>query len=120
MAFVPALAMIALIKKLVDFTRYAKAGDINGIITQLVAWAAGIAVFFLAAQSDWADGIEIGDRALSVLNGWSLVMAGLAAGSSASVFQDFLKSNDNTNSAAIPTLLPPGGTQPTHGTRETG
>ncbi len=115
MEFVPAIAMVALIKKLVDFVRYAKNGDINGIVTQIVAWAAGIAIFFLAAQSDWADGIEIGDRALSVLNGWSLVLAGATFGSVASTAQDLFKSVDNTNSAAIPTLLQPSGTHPRTG-----
>lgn len=100
--------MLALVLKLIDFLRYLKAVDVNGIFTQAAVWVSGVLVTFLAARSDWADGIEVGDRALSVLNGWSLVFVGLSIASGASVVKDTLKSVDNANSSVIPTLLPPG------------
>lgn len=108
MEFIPVVAMAALTFKVVDFLRYCRAADINGALTQLCAWIAGIVVVLLVAQTDWADGIGVGDMNLGNLNFWSLVFYGLAAGSTASVAKDTLKAVDNTNSAAIPTLVPGG------------
>lgn len=114
MEFVPAAAMIALIIKAVDFLRYARAADTNGVFTQLIAWAAGVGVVLLVAQTQWAAGIEIGDRALSTLDIWSQVFAGLTVGSGASLIKDGLKSADNNRSGAIPTLLPHSGPASRH------
>lgn len=108
MDFLPVVAMAALTLKLVDFLRYARAGDTNGIFTQLTAWIAGVVVVLLVAQTAWADGIPVGDMNLGNLGFWSLVFYGLAAGSGASAVKDGLKAVDNTNSAAIPTLVPTG------------
>lgn len=108
MDFLPVVAMAALTLKLIDLARYGRAGDVNGIVTQLASWTAGVLVVLLVAQTDWADGIEIGDMNLSTLGFWSLVFYGMSAGSAASVVKDSLKAVDNTNSAAIPTLVPTG------------
>jgi hypothetical protein len=108
MEFLPAVAMMALIVKVIDFGRYARAGDINGVVTQLVAWAAGVIVLLLVSRTTWADGITVGDRALSTLNFWSVFFAGISISSAASLVKDTLKSVDNHNSSAIPTLLPSG------------
>lgn len=108
MEFLPAVAMVTLILKLIDTLRYAGARDVNGVITQLSTWAAGILVVLLVAQTDWADGIAIGDRSLGTLGFWSLVFYGMSAASAASLAKDTLKAVDNTNSAAIPTLVPTG------------
>lgn len=105
MEFVPALAMAALTLKCIDFLRYLRAADVNGVFTQLAAWIAGVIVVILVAQTDWADGIGVGDMNLASLNIWSLIFYGLAAGSSASVVKDVLKSVDNANTSAIPTLV---------------
>lgn len=106
--FIPVIAMGALTLKLIDFLRYVRAADINGICTQLAAWIAGVVVVLLVAQTDWADGISVGDMNLHTLGFWSLVFYGLSAGSGASLVKDSLKAVDNTNSAAIPTLVPTG------------
>lgn len=108
MEFIPVVAMAALTLKLIDFLRYCRAGDMNGALTQLAAWVAGIVVVLLVAQTDWANGIAIGDMNLSTLGFWSLVFYGLTAGSAASFTKDALKAFDNSNSAAIPVLLPGG------------
>ncbi len=108
MEFIPAIAMMALIVKLIDFFRYAANRDWNGVVTQTIVWAGGVLVAFLVAQTEWATTIRIGDTALSRLGAWSLVFAGLTLGSGASVVKDTLKSVDNHNSSAIPTLLPVG------------
>jgi hypothetical protein len=106
--FIPVLAMAALTLKIIDFVRYCRAADSNGITTQLASWFAGVVVVLLVAQTDWADGIAVGSMSLGKLGFWSLVFYGLSAGSAASVAKDTLKAVDNTNSAAIPTLVPTG------------
>ncbi len=108
MEFLPAIAMITLVIKLIDFSRYARARDTNGIVTQLVTWAAGIVVVMLAAQTDWAADLSVGEFSLAELGLWSQVFWGLSFASTASFSKDFTKAVDNTNSAAIPTLLPEG------------
>lgn len=112
MEFVPAVAMAALVLKFIDFLRYARAGDINGITTQVIVWLSGVGVLLLVSQTTWADGIEVGDRPLSKLGIWSVVFAGLSISSTASLLKDGLKSVDNANSSKIPTLLNPGPSVP--------
>ncbi len=106
MEFIPVVAMATLIFKLVDFLRYCKAADVNGITTQLASWVAGVLVVLLVAQTDWAAGISVGDMNLATLGFWSLVFYGLSVGSAASLAKDTLKAVDNHNTMAIPTLLP--------------
>lgn len=105
MEFVASVAMAALVLKVIDFLRYLRAADVNGVLTQLSAWIAGVVVILLVAQTDWADGIAVGDMTLATINIWSLIFYGLTAGSSASLVKDVVKAVDNTNSAQIPTLL---------------
>lgn len=97
--------MAVLIYKIVDFIRYVRAADINGVITQLAVWIAGVLVVFLVAQTNWASGVGVGDMNLANINAWSLLFYGLSVGSGASFIKDTLKSVDNTNSSQIPTLL---------------
>lgn len=113
--FVPLLAMLSLVVKVIDFLRYAKNADWNGVITQLFTWLAGVVVLLLVAQTVWAATIPIGAIPLSKLGFWSVVFAGLSVASTASLTKDTLKSIDNHDSAALPTLLgarsiPPAGT----------
>lgn len=106
MEFLPSVAMVALIIKVIDFLRYARARDINGVFTQASTWVAGVIVLLLVSQTEWAAHMDIGGFALSRLGFWSQVFYGLSAASLASVAKDTLKAVDNTNSAQIPTLLP--------------
>lgn len=108
MEFIPAVAMIALVGKVVDFLRYAKSADMNGVLTQLIAWIAGVVGVMLAAQTSFAATIAIGDRPLGAFSLWDQIFFGLSAASLYSAFKDTTKAVDNTNSAAIPTLLQTG------------
>jgi len=112
MEFVPVVAMGLLIIKLIDFFRYLAAyprtRDLNGIVTQLVAWIAGVVVLLLVANTSWAPNIVIGGFALSKLGFWSLVFYGMATASGASLTNDLRKALDNHQSAAVPTLVGPG------------
>lgn len=107
MEFVPTLAMGVLILKLIDFFRYCRAADINGVVTQAASWVAGVVVVLLVAQTAWAPGIGVGNKSLATLGFWSLVFYGLSIGSTASLAKDTLKSIDNNNTSMIPTLMPP-------------
>lgn len=102
MDFAPLLAAIALIWKIVDFVKYLRARDGEAAITQAAVWAAGVGVIFLLAETNYADGIVLGDLALGAMNAASLLLIGLSMGSSASVLVDFKKAVDNTDSAAVP------------------
>ena len=105
MEFLPIIAMVTLVVKVIDFARYARARDINGIATQLLTWVAGILVVLLAARTDWAAQLRVGEFSLADLNSWSQVFWGLSFASTASFSKDVTKAVDNSNSAAIPTLL---------------
>lgn len=107
MEFVPLVVLTALIKKIVDTIKYLAAGDVNAVVTQIVAWLAGIAVAFLGAKSDWANSIQVGDVALSTLNNWSVALIGINLASTAGLTWDAIKAVDGSNSAVVPTLLRP-------------
>jgi hypothetical protein len=105
--FIPAVAMMALIVKVVDFLRYAKGGNLNGVVTQLIVWIAGPVVLLLVAQTSWGDSIPVAGHPLSKLGFWSVVFAGLSVASAGSLLKDGYKAVDRHQSAAIPTLVPP-------------
>ena len=105
MDFVPLLAALALVVKIIDFVKAAKNGDANGIVTQLTTWVAGVAVVFLLAASDFGTGIDVAGYTLDGLNNFSLVLLGLSISSSGSLAFDFKKSFDNTDSAAVTPLI---------------
>lgn len=105
--FIPAIAMLVLAKKVVDFLKYLTNRDLNGAVTQLVAWAAGVCAVLLYAQTDWADTIPVAGSILADLNFWSQLAYGLTIASGASLATDFIKAFDQHDSAAMPQLMPP-------------
>lgn len=109
MDFVPLVVLTALVKKLVDTVKYLVAGDVNAVVTQLLAWAAGIGLAFVTANSDWGDAILVNGESLGTLNGWSLAFVGVNLASLAGFGWDALKAIDGTNSATVPNLLAPHG-----------
>lgn len=114
MDVVPLLVVIViLVKKLVDFAKYVKAGNLNGILTQLLAWIGGIAAAFLGAQTQWAEATTVGGVKLSDLGWASLVLVGLIIGSAAITLDDTTKAIDTSDSAHVPDLVdePPHPTQ---------
>jgi hypothetical protein len=105
MEFVPALALVALLLKFIDFLKSASARDVNAVVTQLVAWVSGIVVVLLFAQTDFAGSIEINGTTLGLLNAWSQVIVGLTLASTASVVSDGLRAVDNSVATKDPKLL---------------
>lgn len=100
------VALAALVKKFVDFSKYVTNKDVNGAFTQLWAWGAGIGAVLIFAATDFAEGIQVGSHSFADLAFWSLVWLGLGVGSAGSVVTDVIKARDQTDSAAMPKLLP--------------
>ena len=92
----------ALILKLVDFVKYAKAGDVNGIVTIVTGWVVGFVAIQLILQTDWKDEIKLGDETLDQLSFGSQVVLSLVATSVAGVLYDVKKAVDNTDTASTP------------------
>lgn len=100
-----AASLAALIYKVTSVLKYTSAGEFRQVLTQIIPWAAGVIGVCLAAQADVSSGLQVfGDMALSQLDGWSLVLAGVSLGSAASTAYDVKKAVDNTDSAAEPPL----------------
>jgi len=105
MEFVPMLALAALVVSAINFLKYVRTGDLNGVLTQLSVWVAGVIVVILVAATDWADGLIFGDLALSDMNTASLIFLGVSIGSVGSAGYDLLKSVDNSDSNGKPHLF---------------
>lgn len=105
MEFVPLVAMGLLIVQVINFLKYLRAGDINGWFTTLVAWVSGVCAVLLVAQTDFADGISIGDQALSTLNFASLIFVGMTVASLGGYAVEIKKAIDQSDSAAKPDLV---------------
>jgi hypothetical protein len=83
MAVLLVIFLVLLALKLMDLVKYAACGDANGIVTQIVAWALGVLVVYLALAADW-----------DMLPGgvWPRILWGVLIGSAASTFHDLFKS----------------------------
>lgn len=105
MEFIPLIAMLALVAKVIDFIKFLKNGDTNAWFTQLSVWVGGVVVVLLFAQTQFADGIAVGDMSLSTLNFASLIAVGLSVGSLSSLAIDAKKAIDGGDTAKTPPLL---------------
>lgn len=107
MDFVPILVAAAMVAVLVDVVRSARGGDWNGVITPLAAFAIGILVAFVLGESDFGEGIPIGDtgETFGSVNGFSLVLLGFALGSVAAKGVDLLKALDTSDTQRKPHLI---------------
>lgn len=76
------LLLIVLAKKVLDFIKYAANGDINGAVTQFVAWAVGVATVYLSSAANVQD---------LDADAWQRVLWGMYLGSGASVATDTIK-----------------------------
>lgn len=92
----------------VNFIRYALATDWPSVFSQLLAWAAGVAMTFMVAHTDLAAAFTFGSKDLGQISGGSQFLVGLAAASSISIVYQFTKAVDRTQSAAVPPLKLPG------------
>lgn len=106
MPIVPLVALGTVVFSFVNVLKFASGKQWNSVVTQLIAWAAGIAGIFLAGATQFAAGINVGDMTLETLNGPSKFFLGLVATSLLSTLNEFKKAIDSTDSAATPPLVP--------------
>jgi hypothetical protein len=100
------VGLLALLVKVVDTARYATAKQINGVVTQVIAWGLGVGGVFAVAQTQWAAHISVGNgTTLAHQGAFSLVAIGLSISSSGSVLKDLQAALDSTNTAVVPPLL---------------
>lgn len=88
MEFVPTVALSLLVVKLVDFGRAVTEGAWTTARTQVIAWVAGVIAVFLAAETDFAASIAVGEWSLASLNVFSQVLLGLTVASAGSFLHD--------------------------------
>lgn len=102
----PLLLLGTLVFTFVNFLRYLSARQWSAVVTQLIAWAAGVIGVFLFRMSDFASDVRIGERTLDQLDVWSALLLGLLATSLLSTLNELKKAVDNSDSAKVPSLLP--------------
>lgn len=98
--------LAALAKKIVDFVRQLRGKDTSAVLTQLLAWLAGVAVVFIGSHVDVSAGVEVANQSLDQLGLWSQVVLGFVVGSVGSVLKDTYKALDPSQSEAAPKLVP--------------
>lgn len=95
------ILLIFLAMKLVDLVRYIANADMNGVITQLLSWLAGVLVVYLTVWAEW----------LTVpVDTWTRVLWGVLVGSGAAAAHDLLKALAKTwvySAMIVPRHTPP-------------
>ncbi len=91
----------------VNFVRCALVTDRSSVVSQLLAWTAGVAVTLVVAHTDLAPAFTFGSKNLGQISGVSQFLVGLAAASSISIVYQFTKAVDTKQSAAVPTMKCP-------------
>lgn len=111
MDFAPLLAAAALVMAALNLVKFARARDVNGVVSILAAWVIGVGVVFLLAGSDFAAGIELGDtgETLDTVNNFSLILVGVTFAAAAQALYDFKSAFDQSDSAKKPPLVGPPG-----------
>jgi hypothetical protein len=103
-----AVLLGALAFTLTDFVKSARGRDVNGVVTQVTAWAIGLIVVFLGSAahvtSGWKviNGVRIND-----LDVWSKVIVGVLYSSLFGFGNQIVSAIDGTRSSAKPQIVPP-------------
>ena len=105
-ALTASLIFGALILKLVDFLKYLRNADWNGVVTLLLGWVAGVAAIQMIRLTDWDKEIKIGAVSVDKLDFQGQLVLGFVATSVAAVIYDFKKALDGTDTASTPRLGP--------------
>jgi len=105
MPLVPLVGLGTVVFSLVNVLKFASAKQWNSVVTQLIAWVAGIAGIFVVGATQFASGIAVGDLTLDKLDTPSKFFLGLVATSLLSTVNELKKAIDNNDSAATPPLI---------------
>jgi hypothetical protein len=95
----------ALVFTFVNALRFAVGREWSAVVTQMVAWGAGVVGMFLLRAADFAPTVRLGEVPLDRIGTWSTILLGLAAASLASVLNQLKKAVDRTDSARVPPLV---------------
>ena len=99
MSFSPLVAVGTLVFTFVNFLTYLTSRKWNSVLTQLIAWAAGIAGIFIASATQFAPAITFGSQSLSGMDPGTKIFLGLIATSILSTFNELKKAIDNNDTA---------------------
>jgi uncharacterized membrane protein len=107
--FLSLASLIALGMSIVSMVKFVRAKDLNSVVTQVVAWAVGIALVFLAGAADVTSHLVLfkGVPALGDINAASKVLLGMMFLSTGSQIHNFRKAFDNSQSSEEPAIVPP-------------
>lgn len=95
---------VAVIIKGVDWARQLSGAQISKAVTQVVAWSAGIVMTFLVTALPVVQQFAVNGFRMEDLDGLTKALAGLAAGSVASLVKDLLSALAKTLSDPPPLL----------------
>jgi hypothetical protein len=76
------ILLIFLAMKFVDVIRYIVNADMNGLVTQLVAWLVGVLAVYLTVWAEWAT---------MPTDTWTRILWGVLIGSGAAAAHDLLR-----------------------------
>ncbi len=105
MSFTPLVAVGTLVFTFVNFLTYLFSRNRNGVLTQGIAWAAGIAGIYIASATQYASQIRLGSHALSGMDPGTKIFLGLIATSILSTVNEIKKAIDAKDSAEKAPLL---------------
>ena len=94
------------VSKFMDFLKFLRARDTNGVVTQLGTWCAGIVGVLLLSATEWGDRLVLEGVSMADTDLATKVFAGLMVTSLLSKVYDFQKARDSTQTAATPSLVP--------------
>ena len=98
---------IAATSQLTNLVKFLRAGDWNGVLTQVAAAVVAYLVITAFAHSSWGDLVLPAlDKPLNVLSGTDLIIVAVAGSSAAGWLFERTKARDASQSAATPSLLP--------------
>lgn len=100
------VALGSIVYTLVNFIRYARVTDWSSVISQILAWTAGVIATFVVAHTDLAAAFTFGGKNLGQIGWFSQFLVGLAAASSIGIVYQFTKAVDHTQSAKVPAMWP--------------
>jgi hypothetical protein len=106
-AVTPAVLLATALYSFVNFVKYLRAGDWNGVLTLLAAAVAGVGAIALGAHSDATAHLQLvdGGKVLGLTDGGTQVLLGIEFGLAAGTVADFRKAFDRTTTSAKPQLL---------------
>lgn len=105
MDFVPTLGVMTLIIAIINFILYIKNKNVNGIVTTLAVWVAGVVTVSLLWKTDFADTFMILDKPLGTYNFASVVFIGLTISAMAQFAVEIKKAIDGHDTAVKPPMI---------------